>query len=185
MRFLKILRKKRNNYLNQAHILISMFTNKIKSRDELKQILGELRKSNKDIKIVTTNGSFDLLHSGHVKSLLEAKKHGDILIVGLNSDSSIKQYKSKERPIIPQQERANMLAALECVDFVTIFDETVPNNFLLAIKPNIHIKSKTGYTGAEKEALAKIGAKLVLIDDIPGLSTSEIINKICKLYNNK
>ncbi|GAG14983.1 unnamed protein product, partial [marine sediment metagenome] len=98
--------------------------NKIKTFEEIKEIAPKLKSEGK--KIVTTNGSFDLLHIGHVKSLQKAKEYGDILIVGLNSDSSIKQYKSKDRPIVGQKERAEMLAALECVDYVVIFDETDP-----------------------------------------------------------
>tara|TARA_Y100000310_G_scaffold167610_2_gene167543 strand:+ start:28680 stop:29162 length:483 start_codon:yes stop_codon:yes gene_type:complete len=156
---------------------------KIKSRDEIKKIVNILREQNK--KIVTTNGSFDILHVGHIQSLVDAKKQGDVLIVGLNSDSSIKQYKSLNRPINPEQNRALMLAALACVDYVSIFSELNPNALLRIIKPDFHIKSKSGFTGVEKEAVEESGGKIILQEDIPGLSTSNIIKKILEAYSRK
>jgi rfaE bifunctional protein nucleotidyltransferase chain/domain len=157
-----------------------MYAEKIKSREEIEKISEKLKKQGK--KIVTTNGSFDIMHSGHIKSLLEAKKYGNVLIVGLNSDSSIKQYKSKDRPIINQNERALMLSSLECVDHVVIFNETDPRELLKAIKPNFHVKSKSGYKGIEKDVVEQNNGKIVLIDDIPGISTTDLINKILKIY---
>ena len=156
---------------------------KIKTREELKEIVESFKKKGK--KIVTTNGSFDILHLGHVKSFQEAKKYGDILILGLNSDSSIKQYKSPDRPINPQQDRAEMLAALECVDYVTIFDETDPRALLEVIKPNVHVKSKSGFTGIEKETVEKNGGEIVLIEDTIGKSTTNLIDKILKAQTKK
>ena len=155
---------------------------KIKSRDELKEIVNTLRTQNK--KIVTTNGSFDILHSGHAQSLAEAKKYGDVLIVGLNSDSSIKQYKSPSRPINAEQDRALLLAALACVDYITIFSELTPNNLLRVIKPDFHVKSKSGFTGVEKKAVEEFGGKIILKDDVPGLSTTNIIKRILEKHPN-
>jgi len=151
---------------------------KIKSREEIKKIVADLRKENPKIVIVTTNGAFDILHAGHAKSMELAKSFGNVLIVGLNSDSSIQQYKSKDRPIIPQKYRAQMLAALAAVDYVTIFDETTSIEFVKSIKPNIHVKSKNGFTGVENDAVIMGGGRMELIEDTPGISTTQIINKI-------
>jgi len=152
---------------------------KIVSFLDIEKISSELKKQGKVI--VTTNGAFDILHYGHVMSLEKAKSYGDILIIGLNSDSSIKQYKSLDRPIISQEYRAKMLASLEIVDYVVIFDETNPIKFLSYVKPNFHVKSKLGFKGIEKDIVEKNNGKIILIDDIPGISTSEIINKIINL----
>lgn len=151
---------------------------KIKTVKEIQEIVETLRRKNPNITIVTTNGAFDILHAGHAKSFVEAKSHGDVLIVGVNSDASIKRYKSPHRPIIPEQDRAEMIAALQVVDYVVIFDEDDPRNLLDVIKPNKHIKSKAGFTGIEKETVEKHGGKIILIEDIPGISTSQIIKKI-------
>lgn len=132
------------------------------------------------VKIVTTNGAFDLIHAGHVRTLKKAKTYGDILIVGLNSDSSVKRYKSPLRPIISQKERAEMLASLEIVDYVSIFDEDDPREFIKLVKPDFHVKSKSGFKGIETEVVETNGGKIILLDDIPGLSTSNIIKKIIK-----
>ena len=153
---------------------------KVKSREEISEIASSLRK--KGNVIVTTCGAFDIMHVGHLESLQHARNLGDVLIVCLNSDSSIKQYKSDKRPIIPEKQRAEMLSALECVDYVTIFNETTPNNILEAIRPSIHVKSKTGYKGIEKDVVEKNNGKIVLLDDVPGLSTSKIIEKIIEAY---
>jgi glycerol-3-phosphate cytidylyltransferase len=157
--------------------------NKIVSFSEIEKISQELK--NKGNIIVTTNGAFDILHYGHVMSLEKAKSFGDILIIGLNSDSSIKQYKSEDRPIIPQDYRAKMLASLEIVDYVVIFDETTPINFLSHVKTNFHVKSKSGFKGIETEIVESNGGKIELIDDIPGISTTDIIKKIIEVEKNK
>ncbi len=153
---------------------------KIKTLEEIKEIAEKLRKEGR--KIITTNGSFDVLHRGHVWSLQKAKEYGDVLIVGLNSDRSIKQYKSEDRPIVPQNERAEMLAALECVDYIVIFDETDPRKLLGVIKPDFHVKSKAGFKGIEKEVVEKNNGKIILLDDIESFSTTKIIEKILKIY---
>ena len=157
-----------------------MIKNKIVTKDELREIVEKIRQENPEIKIVTTNGAFDIIHTGHVDGLIKAKQEGDILIVGLNSDSSIKQYKSLDRPINPQQNRAKVLAALECVDYVTVFDETDPRELLKLIKPDIHVKSKSGFKGIEREVVEQNGGKIILIEDIPGLSTTNILKKYYK-----
>ena len=152
---------------------------KIKTREEIKKIVEELKKEGR--KIVTCNGSFDLLHIGHVKFLEEAKKQGEILIVGLNSDSSIKKYKDETRPIIQQQDRAEMLAALEAVDYITIYDEEVPMPFLEAVKPDIHVNGEEyGYECIEAETVKKNNGKIYLVKMYKDFSTTKLIEKIIK-----
>ena len=148
---------------------------KVKNIGEIKLIAAELKGKKK---IVTTNGSFDILHMGHVKTFYDAKEYGDVLIVGLNSDSSIKAYKSPNRPINNQKDRALMLAALEMVDYVVIFDELDPCAFLDVVKPDVHVKSKSGYKGIEKDTVEKNGGKVILLDDEPGYSTTDLIKRI-------
>src|SRR3989344_1680230 len=115
-----------------------MSKDKIKTIKELKEIIGELKKQNK--KIVTTNGVFDILHIGHIRYLQKAKKLGDVLIVAINSDSSVRKIKGPKRPLNNENDRAEMLASLQCIDFVAIFDEENPIKFLEEIKPDVHAK---------------------------------------------
>ncbi len=157
---------------------------KIVTREELVKIVEDLKSQGK--RIVTTNGSFDLLHMGHATALQKTKSFGDILIVGLNSDSSVKKYKDDKRPIIGENERAGMLAALECVDYVTIFTETDPIALLEALKPNIHCKS--GDYDAEKmietPTVRKHGGEVKIVPFVPGFSTTKIIEKIGEIYGH-
>jgi D-beta-D-heptose 7-phosphate kinase/D-beta-D-heptose 1-phosphate adenosyltransferase len=162
---------------------------KIKSKDEIKKISKNLKEQGKTI--VTTNGSFDILHFAHIKILEEAKKQGDKLIVLLNSDDSVKRFKSQNRPIIPQDERARMLAALECVDYVVIFPEEKPLNTLKLIKPQRHAKGGS-FIGdrikEEKELLESWGGEFRNFKLEEGFSTTKIINRILEkngLTNNK
>jgi len=152
---------------------------KIKSYSEIEKIAKELKEAGKIV--VTTNGAFDILHYAHIKILEEAKNQGDRLIVLLNSDASIKSYKGQERPIIPQEERARMLAALECVDYVVIFNEDKPLKLLEAIRPDVHTKGGTFVEERikeEKELLAKWGGKFKNFELEDGFSTTNIINKV-------
>lgn len=144
---------------------------KIKSLDEICQIL-----KNSDKKIVFTNGCFDILHAGHIKYLNKAKKLGDILIVGLNSDSSVKRLKGKTRPINSQNSRALLLSALEFVDFVMIFDEDTPLNLIEKIRPTVLVKG-ADYAGKEVVG-SSIAKEVVLVEFEDGFSTTNIINKI-------
>ena len=111
---------------------------KTKTINELKDISEKLRNEGKIV--ITTNGVFDILHIGHIRYLQEAKKLGDTLIVAINSDSSVKKIKDPKRPLNNENDRAEALAALECIDYVAIFDEDDPIIFLKAIKPHIHVK---------------------------------------------
>lgn len=148
----------------------SGFEAKIKTLDEIKNLHLE------DKKVVFTNGCFDILHLGHIKYLQEAKSFGDILIVALNSDKSIKKLKGETRPINCEYDRLRLMAALEFVDFVILFDEDNPLNVIKAIKPDILVK------GADYEGKTVIGSDIVddvrLVDFEEGKSTSSIIEKI-------
>lgn len=133
-------------------------------------------------KIATLNGSFDLMHAGHLYIIYEASKAADVLIVALNSDESIRKYKSPERPIIDLENRMQMMTALEFVDYVTWFDETDPCQILSIIKPDIHVNGiEYGENCIEAETVKKYGGKLHLVDRIPGLATSEILKKVKSL----
>lgn len=156
---------------------------KIKSLEEILEIAAEAKKTGK--KIVTTNGSFDIFHFGHIKLFEEAKAQGDVLIVGVNSDQSVKAYKKKPgRPIVPESARAGVVASLETVDYVFIFDDTTPNRWLEILKPDVHCNSSEyGHPEewVEYESVTKNGGRCHAVprpDD--GLSTTEIIEKIKK-----
>lgn len=129
--------------------------------------------------ITTLNGSFDLLHAGHLQIIYEASQVGDLLIVALNTDRSIQEYKSPTRPIITLEHRLQMMAALEFVDYVTWFDETTPCHILSLIKPDIHVNGvEYGHNCIEAETVQIHGGKIHIVQLIPGLSTSSIIKKI-------
>jgi len=136
---------------------------KIKSLDEILEIVTKANKEGK--RIVTTNGSFDLLHAGHIDLFWKAKSEGDILIVGVNSDQSVKAYKKKpSRPIIPEQYRAEAVAAVMYVDYVFLFDDLIPNPWLDRIRPDVHANSaEYGKDCVETEVLKKYGGELFLV----------------------
>jgi D-beta-D-heptose 7-phosphate kinase/D-beta-D-heptose 1-phosphate adenosyltransferase len=152
--------------------------NKIVSLNHLKKKVSALRKAGK--RIVFTNGCFDLLHFGHV-SYLEAMKDGKaVVIVGMNSDSSIKKIKARGRPIQPQAARARVLAALACVDFVTIFSDESPYKLIKAIQPDILIKGADwkGKLVVGEDIVKARGGKVKLVQYVKPFSTSNIIKKI-------
>lgn len=153
---------------------------KIISPDKLEEFVIELRKQPKSI--VTLNGSFDLLHAGHLEMIYQASLQGDILIVGLNTDRSIQQYKSLKRPIIPLEQRMMMMAALFMVDYVTWFDELDPRQMLKKIRPDVHANgSEYGMDCIESKVVKECGGRLHIIPLVPGFSTSQIIEKITHL----
>lgn len=155
---------------------------KIKTLNELVKIVNRLKSKNK--KIVTTNGVFDILHLGHVKYLEEAKKLGDILIVGINTDKSVKQNKGNKRPINDERSRMSVLAALESVDYVFLFNEKYPRNWLDKIKPNIHVKAGDYKLSQiiEKDVVEKGGGKIIIAKLEKGYSTTNLISKISSIY---
>ena len=128
--------------------------------------------------IAFTNGCFDLLHMGHVHYLQQARELGSCLIVAINSDASVRRVKGPTRPVIGQLERAGMLAALECVDYVTIFDEETPMELLQLLRPDVLVKGGTTPVVVGKELVESYGGKVTTMDLVAGLSTTEIINRI-------
>lgn len=150
----------------------------IVSRKKLKEIIKKLKKEGK--KIVFTNGCFDLIHKGHIYLLKEAKKLGDVLIVGLNSDSSIKKIKGKGRPILKEKERSFIIDNIKGVDYVVIFNEKTPFKLIKEIKPDILVKGGD-YKEEEivgGEFVKKRKGKVIIIPYLNGFSTSKIIERI-------
>ncbi len=151
---------------------------KIKTIDSLSRIINKLKQGKK--RIVFTNGCFDLFHYGHLISLMEAKKHGDILVVGINSDSSMKKLKGKGRPIFSQKERANIICGLECVDYCVVFDEDTPAKVIKALKPDVIAKGadykKEDVVGYD--FIKRYKGEIILLPFVKGISTTEIIKKI-------
>jgi D-beta-D-heptose 7-phosphate kinase/D-beta-D-heptose 1-phosphate adenosyltransferase len=131
-------------------------------------------------RIVFTNGCFDLLHPGHIGSLEQARALGDALIVGLNSDASVRQLKGAGRPVLPEHERAEILAALECVDAVVIFDELTPREVIARLLPDVLVKGGDwpGDQIVGREEVEAAGGRVVSIPVVPGYSTTEILRKI-------
>ncbi len=133
----------------------------------------------KKLRLATLNGSFDLLHAGHLHIIFEASQVADVLIVALNSDDSIKQYKSPKRPLVSLVDRLQMMAALEFVNYVTWFEELDPRHILSLIKPDVHVNGiEYGENCIEADIVRANGGIIHLASKIPGLSTSAIINKI-------
>ena len=157
-----------------------MTKNKIKTISQLVSIVQKLKKQNK--KIVTTNGVFDILHLGHVKCLEAAKRLGDVLIVGVNTNASVKKIKGDKRPINGEKSRIGVLAGLESVDYVFLFGEKDPRKWLDKIKPDIHAKAGDYKLNGiiEKDVVEKNGGKVVLIPMLKGHSTTRLIGKILK-----
>ena len=153
---------------------------KLKSKKEIIRIVKDLKKKGK--KIVFTNGCFDLIHLGHIRYLEKAKKLGDILIVGINSDSSVRKIKGKGRPLANQRARAEILAALEFVNYVTIFSEKDPSKIISLLKPHIHVKGGDYKLSQikERELVKSYGGKLVILPEVKGYSTTNLMKLILK-----
>jgi D-beta-D-heptose 7-phosphate kinase/D-beta-D-heptose 1-phosphate adenosyltransferase len=153
---------------------------KIVPLDELVAARAEWRRLGKSV--VWTNGCFDLLHAGHVRSLRDARALGDILIVGLNSDRSVRSIKGSARPMVSQDDRAEVIAALEVVDHVTIFDELTPVEALARLQPDIHCKGAEYADGSrpvpERETVLAYGGQIRFLPVHPGRSTSDLIQRI-------
>lgn len=133
--------------------------------------------------LVFTNGAFDLLHPGHVRYLDWARRQGDALCVGLNSDKSVRSYKDKRRPINPQAARARVLAALECVDYLVIFDEPEPVKLVELLVPDVLVKGADwAHYVSGRDIVEKHGGRVALAKMAKGYSTSGIIKKIIKVY---
>lgn len=153
---------------------------KILTVSSLRPKLEKLRRSGR--KIVFTNGCFDILHIGHVSYLEEAGKKGDVLVIGLNADESVQNIKGPKRPIVPQSERAYILAALEVVDFVVIFKENTPQKLIEQLKPHVLAKGADwkGKEIAGAEFVKSYGGKVALIKFVPRHSSTNMIETILK-----
>ncbi|MCE3242320.1 MAG: rfaE2 [Deltaproteobacteria bacterium] len=151
---------------------------KLKSLEEIKAIVVDARTNGK--KVAFTNGCFDLLHRGHVHVLRAARACADLLIVGINSDQSVKQIKGPKRPVLPESDRCELLGAMEMVDFVILFNEPDPYNLISAIRPDVLVKG--GDWKTEKiigaDMVEEAGGRVVVVPYIKGFSTTEIIERI-------
>jgi D-beta-D-heptose 7-phosphate kinase/D-beta-D-heptose 1-phosphate adenosyltransferase len=158
---------------------------KILKRELLKEKIDELRQKGRIIAF--TNGCFDILHVGHVRYLKEARKTADVLVLALNSDSSVRALKGSTRPLVPEAERAEVLAALECIDFITIFSEATPLELICYLKPDILIK---GGDWPEDQVVGRNeikqwGGYVRLIPEVAGKSTTNIVEKILAACGNE
>jgi D-beta-D-heptose 7-phosphate kinase/D-beta-D-heptose 1-phosphate adenosyltransferase len=155
---------------------------KIKPLSSLKKIIAALRKRGKSI--VFTNGCFDLLHYGHVKYLEEARAGGDILVVAVNSDASVRKIKGRKRPIVNEGDRLKTIAALESVDYVVLFEEDTPIRVIKTIKPDILIKgadwNRNDIVGGNY--ISSLGGRVVTIKLVKNRSTTNLIRKIAKVF---
>lgn len=151
---------------------------KIIARQEIAAVAAELKAAGKTV--VFTNGCFDILHAGHVRYLAAARALGDKLVVGLNSDQSVRNLKGPERPINQAEDRAEVMAALAAVDFVVIFDDRTAEGLVADIRPDIYVKGGDYQAKELPEATvaASYGGRTVLIPEVPGRSSSRIIGKI-------
>ncbi len=159
--------------------------NKLRELGELKDRLEQLR--NEGQRIVFTNGCFDILHAGHVRYLNAARQQGDLLVVGLNSDASVQRIKGPRRPLIAQQQRAEVLAGLWCVDFIVIFDQPDPLAVIQTLRPNVLVKGDDWpddqIIGSDE--VKADGGRVVRIPVVPDISTSRIIERIVDRFSGQ
>ena len=160
-----------------------MINDKVVPLEKLQQRVKDLRAAGK--KIVATNGCFDLLHAGHVRYLNAARALGDALIVGINGDESVRELKGQGRPVNNQNERAEIVAALGCVDLVTIFPEMRATRFLELAAPDVYVKggdyNQDTLNADEREVLQKVGAKIDIVPFEPGYSTTDLLARLGKI----
>ncbi len=154
---------------------------KIQPRAALRRILVALKKRKQSI--VITNGCFDILHAGHIKSFETARSKGDVLVVAINTDASVRRLKGNKRPIVDEMNRAKLLAGLACVDFVTFFEEDTPEELIKELSPDILVKG--GDYKLEEIAGRQYVKKVVRVPLVKGISTTKIIEKIVKAYGPK
>ena len=156
-------------------------TGKMIPREEIAALGDRLRKAGQHV--VFANGCFDLFHVGHVRYLEGARQEGDVLVVGVNSDSSVRQLKGKGRPLLPEEARAELLAAMECVDYVVIFDDVTAEKILRDLRPDVHCKG-TDYTKAtvpEREVIKNWGGRVAIVGDPKDHSTRDLLARIAQL----
>jgi len=151
---------------------------KVKKLEELKKIRAELKRANK--KVIFTNGCFDIIHVGHVRLLREAKKQGDALVLAINSDASVRALKGGKRPYVPEAERAEVMAGLESVDYVIIFNELDPLQVITELEPDVLVKGGDWSvdTIIGRDVVEGAGGKVISLPFVDGLSTTNIIQRI-------
>jgi rfaE bifunctional protein nucleotidyltransferase chain/domain len=157
---------------------------KIKHLDELKTIVSQIQAEGR--KVVFANGCFDLLHAGHIRYLQSARNLGDLLILGINSDASVAALKGSGRPLQPEAERAEILASLDCVDYVLLFDAPTVDNILEELKPDIHAKG-TDYieeSVPERETVRAYGGRVAIVGDPKNHSTKDLIHTILSKFRS-
>lgn len=134
-------------------------------------------------RVVFTNGCFDLMHAGHATYLQFARAQGDALVVGLNSDASVRRYKGEKRPIVDERNRARMMAALECVDYVAVFDEDEPKALIAELLPDVLVKAEDwAHYVSGRETVESRGGRVVLAPMVAGLSTTAIVERVLRAY---
>lgn len=160
-----------------------MMSPKLVSRSDLAVLGDRLRAAGQ--RVVFTNGCFDLLHVGHLRYLRQARALGDVLVVGLNADSSVRELKGAGRPLVPEEERAELLAGLECVDHVTIFAERTPEVTLYALRPHVHVKGGDYQADSLPEAslVRALGGEVVIVPFVPDRSTTELVRRLAGLLS--
>ncbi len=157
------------------------YKDKILTRAAMRDERARLKVAGK--KVVFTNGCFDILHCGHIAYLNFAREQGDVLILGMNSDVSVKRNKGDDRPVNCGQDRAEVLAALECIDYVVLFDEDEPASLIEALLPDVLVKGEDwAHYVSGREAVEAAGGKVVLAKMMAGRSTTGIIEKILTVY---
>ena len=166
----------KDEVLDELRRMLGLRGGKVVSRKRLAREIARRRRTGQTI--VFTNGCFDLLHAGHVRYLRAARELGSCLIVAINSDDSVRRLKGPDRPVIGQAERAEMLGALECVDYVTVFEEDTPEPLLETLKPDILAKGGTTPVVVGAEIVEAYGGEVLTLDLVEGASTTEIINRI-------
>ena len=151
---------------------------KIKVLDELEEILNKHRENKQ--RIVFTNGCFDILHIGHIEYLKFSRQHGDILVIGLNTDRSVREQKGEQRPFVSEDERARLISALEDVSYVILFDELTPDKLIKRLKPDVLVKGEDwkekGVVG--REFVESYGGKVILAPFVKDASTTDIVTRI-------
>lgn len=153
---------------------------KLVARAEVSALGQRLRKEG--LGVVFANGCFDVLHVGHIRYLEGARQQGDVLVVGVNSDRSVRQLKGKGRPVLPEDARAELLAAMEAVDYVVIFDDETAENILRDLRPDVHCKG-TDYTEAtvpEREVVKSWGGRIVIVGDPKNHSTRQLFEQVAR-----
>ena len=157
----------------------------ISDHRRLTQLVDELRNQGKTV--VLTNGCFDLLHVGHIRCLREAKRQGDVLIVAVNSDESMRKLKRAGRPVMSEEERIEILEALECIDYLTLFPEDRVDRLILMLKPDVHAKGTdyTDETVPERDTVLSYGGRVAIVGDVKSHSTTELIRAIARTEREK